>query len=567
MASIAMIIPLVNELTNQNGTGPTFVYLDWLFSGIPFERRLYFVVSLFSTIFVIKNIALFLLILVINKTLQRKLAIFNQRMFAAYLHQPLSFHLKQNSAEIIRNLHTSSARAFESVRVILMLVLEFMLVVVALVLLLIVEPLFTLIAAAGLLSFGLLFYRIAGPKFQRWGQDAQTIEGQMIKIISESLGSIRDIKLLNIQKYMEGLFALQTNNLAKNLSRVSTSQHIPRLSVETLVILGFAGVVVGLMIVKGSFDEAVASLGLFAMASLRLMPSMNRILNSMADLKNRLASVDLLYDDLKNARNNQKQNYADSLVKDLPFVKEIRMDNLTFSYSKIDVAAITNVSLCIKCGCSIGIVGPSGAGKSTLLDLLLGMLEPQEGQITVDGINIKNNLGSWRKHLGYVPQNVFLVDEPLRQNIAFGVIEERIDERRIAVAVKLSNLTSVVEKLENGLETRLGQGGSRLSGGQRQRVAIARALYRDPKVLIFDEATSSLDVETEREVTAAIDRLKGEKTIIIISHKLSIVGRCNEVVFMEDGKIVDIGSLDNLITNNLRFQEFAHGEGALFLEE
>ncbi|NQU56708.1 MAG: ABC transporter ATP-binding protein [Rhodospirillales bacterium] len=560
MASIAMILPFIQSLMAQGDTVPTLAFGERLLSGVPIEQRLYVIAGLFSAVFVIKNAALFVMIFIINRTIQRKLALFSQGMFSIYLHRPLAFHLQRNSAEIIRNLQTSSPRAFESIRVMLMMSLEFMLVLVAFALLLMFEPAITLIAAGALLAYGLLFHRIAGPYFQRWGRNSQIIEGQMIKTVSESLGSIRDIKLLHIQDYMQRVYAEQTEGLAKYISRTSTSQHIPRLSVETLVILGFAGVVVGLMIVKGSLQEVVAALGLFAMASLRLMPSMNRILTGAADLRNRLAAVDILYDDFVNAKDDGDLDYVDCRKEDLPFEQEISINDLTFSYANLSDAAITNTNLLIRRGSSIGIVGPSGAGKSTLLDLLLGLLEPQAGSITVDGMDIKTNIGAWQKHLGYVPQSIYLIDDTLRHNIAFGTKDDEINEQRVAVAVELSNLGAVIGELEDGLNTYLGEGGSRLSGGQRQRVAIARALYRDPDVLIFDEATSALDIETEREITSAIERLKGEKTIIIISHKLSIVSKCDEVVFMSDGKVEAKGPMESLITSNDRFRKFADAD-------
>jgi len=561
LASIAMILPVIHVFMDKSGNTLSFPFGQWLFSYIPPEQRLFFIVGLFCCIFVFKNISLFLMLLIINRTIQRKLAKFSQRMFSIYLNRPLLFHLQRNSAEIIRNLHTSSARAFESIRVILMMFLELILVVVAILLLLVFEPEITLIAATGLLAYGLLFYRIAGPRFQRWGKKSQIVEGQMIKTITESLGSIRDIKLLNINQYMHRIFALQTNDLAKYITRASTSQHIPRLSVETLVILGFAGLVFGLIIVKGSLEDAVSTIGLFAMASLRLMPSTNRILTGASDLKNRLAAVDLLYDDLISSRHDRDQNFSSSYNGALTYKNEIRITDLTFSYSEIGDGAVKNINLSIQRGRSIGIVGPSGGGKSTLLDLLLGLLTPQQGNITVDGTDIRTDIGAWQKHIGYVPQSIYLVDETLRHNIAFGVDGDKIDENRISVAVERSNLHSVIDELEHGLETRLGEAGTRLSGGQRQRVAIARALYRDPDVLVFDEATSSLDIETEREVIATIERLKGAKTIIIISHKLSIVGNCDTIAFMEGGRIVDIGTLESLTENNTRFRKFSQAKG------
>lgn len=296
------------------------------------------------------------------------------------------------------------------------------------------------------------------------------------------------------------------------------------------------------------------------MAALRLMPSMNRILTGAAELRNRLAAVDVLYTDMNDASLEGNYGYADCRKEDLPFKNEISINDLTFTYKNINQPAITRTSLVIRRGQSIGIFGPSGSGKSTVLDLLLGLLEQQAGSITVDGTDIRTNIGAWQKHLGYVPQNIFLLDDTLRRNIAFGIGDDEIDEQRINEVVELSNLSAVIDELVDGLETPLGESGSRLSGGQRQRVAIARALYRDPDVLVFDEATSALDIETEREITEALDRLKGHKTIIIISHKLSIVGKCNDVVFMDNGQVADKGPLETLLTNNKRFRQFTQGD-------
>jgi len=557
MASIGMILPFIQVLISPEGNGPVWSFIEWLLPGMPAEDRLVWVAIIFSALFVIKNIGLFTMILTINFTIQRKLALFTQRLFVNYLNRSLRFHLQRNSAEIIRNLNSSAIRAFESIRLMLMIVLESLLAGVAFTLLLFFEPAFTLLAGSILVVYGLVFHKIAGPRFQRWGQRVQVLEARIIKSITEALGSIRDVKLLHIQDYLVADFAEHTNDVAGVQFRLASSQHIPRLSVEALVMIGFSAVVLGLTSSKGSVEEVVASLGLFGMASLRLMPSMNRILIGAADLRNRLASINVLFTDLEDAKQENAEENPVEALKVLPFEREIRLDDVSFTYPDGTKTALRGVSLSIDCGESVGVVGPNGAGKSTLLDIVLGLLAPETGALSVDGEDIAAHRSAWQKHLGYVPQNIYLIDDTLDRNIAFGIEGKAIEDARMKKAIQLSNLESVIESLGDGRSGPLGEGGSRLSGGQRQRVAIARALYRDPGVLVFDEATSALDNETEKEIIAAIDRLKGQKTMIIISQNLNVVADCDRVVFMKDGEISDVGPYRELLANNLEFRQFA----------
>lgn len=567
MASIGMILPFIQVLVAPDSAGPVSDFIEWLLPDVPVERRLIWIAVIFSSLFVVKNISLFLMFYFINRIIQRKLAQFLQRLFALYLNRPFAFHLQRNSAEIVRNLSSSASRSFETIRLLLMMSLELLLMTVAFGVLLYFEPVVTLAAGAILMSFGLAFHFIAGPHFARWGRKSLDLEGRIIKSVHEALGSIRDVKLLHIQDYLGKVFARHTNGIAKYNTRLSTSLNIPRLSIETVIVVGFAVVVISTIQTKGSVEEVISVLGLFGMAALRLMPSMNRILSSAAEVKNRLASIDVLYTDFVEARKDSEHEEPGANSEAVTFKSEIRLENVSFSYSGASAAAIRNIDLTIKAGESVGIVGPNGAGKSTLLDILLGLLRPNQGAFSVDGENIHSNPSAWQKHLGYVPQNIYLIDDTLKRNIAFGIEDAAIDPNRLDAAMKRANLGPVVETLADGLDTRLNEGGSRLSGGQRQRVAITRALYRDPDVLIFDEATSALDNETEREIVTAIDRLKGHKTVIIITQKLSLVRGCDKIIFMRDGEIVDVGRFDDLVVRNERFRGFVGAGEQLLVDD
>jgi ABC-type multidrug transport system fused ATPase/permease subunit len=241
----------------------------------------------------------------------------------------------------------------------------------------------------------------------------------------------------------------------------------------------------------------------------------------------------------------------------MPFTRDIRIDRVSYTYPKGNRAVLNHVSLAVPYGASVAVVGPSGGGKSTLIDILLGLLLPNSGSVLVDGVDTATSLRAWQSNLGYVPQTPYLLDDTLRRNIAFGVADAKVDEAAVADAVRMAQLTDLVASLPKGLDTEVGERGIRLSGGQRQRIVIARALYRRSAVLIFDEATSELDNQTEREITAAIDALAGQKTIIIIAHRITTVRNCDFIVFLVEGLVADVGSYEELLARNPDFRRLA----------
>ena len=340
-----------------------------------------------------------------------------------------------------------------------MITLEGVLVFVAFFLLLLIEPTFTLIAASVLVVFAFIFHQFAGPHFERWGRRSQLHEVRMIKTISEALRSIRDVKLLNVIGFLSSAFAEESNGLARNNARLASSQALPRLFVETIVIFGFAATVLGLMFVKNSIEEIIATLALFGMAALRLMPSMNRILTSAVDLKNRLASVDVIYSDLMETKFFDLDKSKKKLPLLIPFEKNIVFSNIRYTYPDSERCAISDFSIEIEKGRSVGIIGPNGSGKSTALDLLLGLLQPDRGSVLVDGFDIHRNIEGWHRQIGYVPQEIYLIDNSLRRNIAFGLKDEEINEDQVVKAATMANLGSVIKQMPAGLDTYVGEGG------------------------------------------------------------------------------------------------------------
>jgi ABC-type multidrug transport system fused ATPase/permease subunit len=297
-------------------------------------------------------------------------------------------------------------------------------------------------------------------------------------------------------------------------------------------------------------------LGLFAYVGLKLQPSMQRIVRGINNLKFASAAIDDVHADLVLVE-REAPDLAEESPPPLPFEREVLVEGVSFAYEGTDRPALKDVDLRIGAGEAIGICGPTGGGKTTLADLITGLLTPTSGRVIVDGVDIREHVRAWHSNLGVVPQMVFLVDDSLRRNIALGLPDKEIDEEAVSEAVHLAQLDEVVAALPQGLDTVVGERGVRISGGQRQRVSIARALYRQPKVLILDEGTAALDNSTEQKLMEALERLRGDHTIILIAHRLSTVRRCDRIVYVDEGRIAGTDTYDGLIRENTAFRRMS----------
>jgi ABC-type multidrug transport system fused ATPase/permease subunit len=553
MASIAMIIPLIDVVMGGNSTSGLSAKLMAYLPDMNRQDLLLFVAIAFSSFFVVKNVFILAMVVLINWFTHRKMAVFLQRMYELYLRRPYVFHLNRNSAEIQRNLNHSGLVAFDGLRLALSLVMESTLVIAAALTLLLVEPVITLISVLVLSSLATILFFILSPMMRRWGEKSHIIQGEALNHINVSLGAIKDIKVMDLYGYMTSVFRRLSNDFAHYLTLSLSQQHLPRLFIEALVVVGF----MILLLVSSSFGNSneafISTIGLFGMAAMRLVPSLNRILNAATELRHRTAPINELHNDLMEGL--KEAEYPETLIgKKLEFTNTVSIEGLTYTYPNKEEPALKNINLKISKGETIGLVGVSGVGKTTLVDIFLGFLKPNQGHLFVDGKDAFENLHDWRQNLGYVPQHIFLADDTLRRNIAFGIANEEIDEAAVEKAINMALLRDVIKTLPQGLETQIGENGIRLSGGQRQRVGIARILYRNPDILVFDEATSSLDTETEREISASIASLSGKRTMLIIAHRLSTVRKCDRVVFMKDGQINAVGTFDELNRTNKDFR-------------
>jgi ABC-type multidrug transport system fused ATPase/permease subunit len=469
----------------------------------------------------------------------------SQRLFAAYLQQPYTFHLQRNSAQLIRNvINEVSMFTAKGILPGMMLLTETMVMLGLCTLLLVVEPMGALIVVSVLGSAAWGFHRLTRKRIAHWGEARLHHEGLRIQHLQQGLGGAKDVKLLGRESEFLEQYRPHNIESARVAQLQSTLQQLPRLWLEVLAVSGLALLVVAMLAQGRAFEAVLPTLGLFAAAAFRFIPSVNRVLSSVQSLRYGLPVIDVLHKEFVLASPNR----ANARGQGAPFHGALELNHVTYAYPGGTEPALKDISLAIRHGESVGFIGTSGAGKSTLVDSLLGLLKPGTGEVRLDGNDIQKNLRNWQDQIGYVPQLVFLTDDTLRRNVAFGLANEQIDDAAVQRAIRAAQLEAFVAGLPDGLETVVGERGVRLSGGQRQRIGIARALYHDPAVLVLDEATSALDTATESGVMQAIMALRGSKTILIVAHRLSTVEHCDRLYRLEHGRVVAEGATAQVLS-------------------
>jgi ATP-binding cassette, subfamily B, bacterial PglK len=545
---VGVVIPVLALMTKSNPASSYPVLAPWLdLLGNPSHERL--VVFAMLALVVVYNIKV--LFLVFLTWLQARFVSwlnsdFSLRLFTGYLRQPYTFHLQRNSAELIRNTINQVSQMTGAVQSYMLITTESLVVLGILVLMLAVEGVSALLVASalGLASWG--FYRFTKVRTKRWGEELQGHEKLRFQYLREGLGAAKDVKLLGREKNFIDQY--QVSNLGSaEMSRYNTTlTALPRLWLELLGVTGIVAIVLLMVAQSRPVESLVPTLGLFAVAAFRLMPSANRLLNAIQGIRFSSAAFENLHKEfcLLEEAELLKENSP------LPFKKALVLEGIDFRYPSTEALVLKEISLSIRQGESVGFIGSTGAGKSTLVDIILGLLVPVSGAVRVDGVDIQTNLRGWQDNVGYVPQSIFLTDDTIRRNIAFGLPVDKIDEAAVWSSLRAAQLEQFVNDLPEGLNTLIGEGGVRLSGGQRQRIGIARALYHDPAVLVLDEATSSLDTATENDFMEAACALKGDKTLIIVAHRLSTVEHCDYLYKIEGGRMLEEGKPELLLSKN-----------------
>jgi ABC-type multidrug transport system fused ATPase/permease subunit len=472
----------------------------------------------------------------------------SNRLFTTYLRQPYTFLLQRNSAQLIRNAITEVNQFTANAILPAMVVLTETLVLIGVAtLLLFIEPVGAVLVVLVMVATAWIFQHSTGPRIMRWGVARQYHEGMRIQHLQQGFGGAKDLKLLGRENEFLDRYHAHNLESARVGERQITVLQLPRLWLEPLAVIGLATLVLT-MVVQGRDVESIGpALAVFAAAAFRLMPSVNRVLSALQALRYALPVIRLLHAELALGAPAAVRSQGKRSV----FEREIRLSNITFTYPTASAPSLTNLSIVVRKGECVGLVGSSGAGKSTLADVILGLLTPGEGEVSVDGHDIQQRLRAWQDQIGYVPQTIYLTDDTLRRNVAFGLAEDQIGEAAVQRALRDAQLEAFVMGLPDGLDTVVGERGVRLSGGQRQRIGIARALYHDPALLMLDEATSALDTATERDVMEAVTALQGRKTIVIVAHRLSSVENCDRLYRLEHGSIAAEGTPEELFASQL----------------
>ncbi len=490
-----------------------------------------------SAVFVLKNIYLYFMYYVQYRFIYNGQFNTSRSLFKDYVRRPYEFYLDASTPVVMRHIMSDVNGSYNLLLTFLQLFTELFIFAALLVLALVYSPAMTLVMCAVLGIILLANKMILGPILRRFGHEVQTNSALTTKWIMQAVNGMKETKVLNKERYFVEQYEKSADKLNTIQKRQNSMQNIPRLMIETVCMCGILLVMAVFLSIGNNLNEMITQLGVLAVVAIKLMPSANKLstyINNIAYYEPSLTAVEDII-----IRSHQKDVDTDILflkkeIEPMDFSKEVKLENITYRYPNTEVNILENASVSIPIGKSIGFIGPAGAGKSTTVDILLGLLEPQKGKVTVDGIDIRTNLPGWYARIGYVPQMIFMLDDTIRNNVAYGVDEKDIDEEQVWYALREAQMDEFVRGLPDGLDTSIGERGVRISGGQRQRLGIARALYTEPEIMIFDEATSALDNDTESAIMEAIERLHGKKTLVIIAHRLTTIEKCDAVYRVEE---------------------------------
>ena len=493
-------------------------------------------------VFVIKNVFLYFMNVVQLRFVYTNQFATSRRMMINFMQRPYEYYLNADTTVIQRNITSDVNNLYALILSCLQLISEIIVFVCLVVILLSQDARMTLTIATLLVIVLLVIKYFIKPVMVKAGQDNQDYYSGLYKWIYESVTGIKEIKVANKENYFINGYADCGAGYVNAVQKYNLYNSTPRLLIETIAIAGMVGYMLVVMLSGTSITTLLPQLTVLAAAAARLLPSANRINNYLTSIAYFEPFLDNVSDNLQMEIHDESISYnsddyrVKTAVTKLPVTKTIRMEDITYKYPGTDKLILDKATMEIPVGKSVGIVGTSGAGKTTIVDVLLGLLEPENGRILADGVDVDTNYQGWLKNIGYIPQTIFMTDSTIRKNVAFGVPDDEIDDNKVWQALKEAALDEFVKELPEGLDTQIGERGIRLSGGQRQRIGIARALFEDPEVLVLDEATSALDNDTEAAIMDSINRLHGRKTLVIIAHRLQTIEKCDMIYSIGEGK-------------------------------
>lgn len=544
MLGIGLLLPALTAMSGSPAAGNSrFVQKTLELLGNPSPKRLV-IWGLLALLVIYILKALFVLIATWRQTkfVRRLEKSICERLFTAYMTQPWEFHLQRNTAELIRNM--SNVGMFADAAALLLSILSELFILVGIsVMLLIIDPVASVIVGVLAAASALVLDRLTKNRMRRWGATKQEHQALSLRAIQEGLGGIKDAKILSREDYFLENYARHAGVLAAMAERYSVVSVVPRLWNELLGVTSLCVLAFILLWQGMPLSALVPTLGVFGAAAFRMLPSVNRVSMAAQNLRYTSELARTITDELR----IHKVDSTAVACRPMVLGKSIDLVDVSFRYSDKGSETLHRVTMSIPSGSAVGIIGSSGAGKSTLVDVILGLLRPAQGAVRVDGVDISDNPGGWRRLVGYVPQAIYLSDNTIRANVAFGIPEAHIDDKAIAKAIRAAQLDEFVATLPDGVHTFVGERGVRLSGGQRQRIGIARALYHDPQVLVLDEATSALDTETEAGVMEAVNALHGTKTLVVVAHRLSTISSCDRIYRLERGRVAKVGTFAEVV--------------------
>ena len=462
------------------------------------------------------------------------------RLLTTYMNEPYTFHLSKNIAEMQRCLQTDTSQFMSLINSCLQLAVEFVTCLALGVYLFHTSHSITVLIGLLLGLCVFIFFIISKKVSSKLGRQNEFYNAKLFQWINQSLGGIKEVKILQREKYFIDSYRTNYKKVIWGARVNELLAAVPKYIVETVAIVGLVlAIIVKLLFGHGALETFVPQMAVFAVAAFRLLPSVGKINAYVNNVMYTKASLDMIYQDLCEIEKNKPIEVEwEGKTENWKFMKGVFAEHITYHYPDSDTEVLHDITLKIPKGKTVALIGPSGAGKTTLADIILGLLPPVSGVVRMDDKNVYENLRSWRQKLGYIPQSIYLSDDTIRNNVAFGIYEEQIDEDAIWKALEKAQLKEFVQRLEKGLDTYVGDRGVRLSGGQRQRIGIARALYHDPEILVLDEATSALDSSTEQAVMESIESLQGLKTMVIIAHRLTTIKNADLIYEVVEGKVI-----------------------------